>query len=90
MMCSLVLEEKIAATLLTDHLYKALACKRIETFMDCQLEEGKFRKALADHEEKLKADHEKKLKYDMERVQGWRKALTQVGKISAFTSSRDK
>ncbi|KAJ9707270.1 hypothetical protein PVL29_002312 [Vitis rotundifolia] len=51
---------------------------------------GSFGKALADHEEKLKVDHEKKLKYDMERVQGWRKALTQVGKISGFTSSRDK
>ena len=140
----------------TDHLYKALRAKGIETFMDYQLrrgelitpalvtaiegsrhsiivlsenyasskwcldelvkilqsqntkerravpifynvnpsdvgnQRGSFGKALADHEEKLKADHEKKLKYDMERLQGWRKALTQVGKISGFTSSRDK
>ena len=51
---------------------------------------GSFGKALADYEKKLKANPQKKLKYDMKRVKEWRKALTQVGKISSFTSSRDK
>ena len=51
---------------------------------------GSFGKALADHETKLKADHEKRMRYDMERVKEWRAALTQVGKISGFTSSPDK
>ena len=140
----------------TDHLYKALRAKGIETFMDDQLrrgelinpallaaiersrhaiivlsenyasskwcldelvkilqiqntkqrravpifyhvnpsdvgnQRGSFGKALADHEIQLVADHEKRLKYDMKRVKEWREALTQVGKISGFTSSPDK
>ena len=48
---------------------------------------GSFGKALEDHESQLMADHEKRLKYDMKRVQEWREALTQVGKMRGFTSS---
>ena len=54
---------------------------------DVRNQRESFGKALADHETKLKADHEKRLKYDRKRVKEWKEALTQVGKISRFTSS---
>ena len=46
---------------------------------DVKNQRGSFRKALA--------NHEKRLKYDRKRVKEWREAITQVGKISGFTSS---
>ena len=46
---------------------------------DVKNQRGSFGKALA--------NHEKRLKYDRKMVKEWREAITQVGKISGFTSS---